>query len=61
MGNIMRFDWRKYDTGWGELLCFVVAWTVGLGAVWLEYAGRPKASADKVAATARAPAGANLD
>jgi hypothetical protein len=58
----MRFDWRHYDTGWGELLCFVLAWTLGLGAVWLDYSGRPPSSAAKVAVSgSRAPSNANLD
>jgi len=33
----MRQDWREYS-GFGELLCLVLAWTVGLGAVWIDYA-----------------------
>jgi hypothetical protein len=35
----MRQDWREYS-GFGELLCLVLAWTVGLGAVWVDYVTR---------------------
>lgn len=45
----MRQDWREFS-GFGELLCLVLAWTVGLGAVWIDYAARDqKSSANKVA------------
>jgi hypothetical protein len=45
----MRQDWREYS-GFGELLCLVLAWTVGLGAVWIDYATRDnKSGAAKVA------------
>lgn len=45
----MRQDWREFS-GFGELLCLVLAWTVGLGAVWIDYAARDqKGSANKVA------------
>jgi hypothetical protein len=58
----MRFHWRQYDTGWGELLCFAIAWIVGLGAVWLDYVGRPQTGADKVAVSdVRASDNPNLD
>ena len=59
----MRLDWRNFDTGWGELLCFVAAWMIVLGAVWLDHAGRPDPRpADKIAASGgRAPSNANLD
>jgi hypothetical protein len=59
----MRIPWRHYDTGWGELLCLVLAWTIGLAAVWVDYAGRLQdRGGDRVAASgARAPANANLD
>jgi hypothetical protein len=46
----MRFDWRQYNTGMGELMCFVLAWAVGAAIVWSDYAGRDhNAAADKVA------------
>lgn len=35
----MRTDWQEY-TGFGELLCFVLAWVVGIGAVWVDYSAR---------------------
>ena len=45
----MRQSWREFS-GFGELLCLVLAWTVGLGAVWIDYAGRDQnSSANKVA------------
>ena len=45
----MRQDWREFS-GFGELLCLVLAWTVGLGAVWIDYATRDsKTSGAKVA------------
>jgi hypothetical protein len=48
----MRIQRRKYDTGWGEPLGFVLAWVVVLGAVWLDYASRTTSdSGDRVAAT----------
>ncbi len=37
----MRRSIREFS-GWGELLCLVVAWTVGAAAVWTEYAGQAK-------------------
>jgi hypothetical protein len=59
----MRFAWRQQETGWGELLCFVLVWTVGLAAIWLDYArGQKSAAANKVAVSrGRPPATANLD
>jgi hypothetical protein len=61
--NIMRIQWQKYDTGWGELLGFVLAWVVVLGAVWLDYASRTTTvSGDRVAATGgRSLAPSNID
>ncbi|BBO31343.1 hypothetical protein [Lacipirellula parvula] len=44
----MRQDWREFS-GFGELLCLVLAWTVGLGAVWADYAARDHKSGAKVA------------
>ena len=45
----MRQDFREYS-GFGELLCLVLAWTVGLIAVWTDYVGQPQnPSAGKVA------------
>jgi hypothetical protein len=35
----MRQDIREFS-GFGELLCLVLAWTVGLAAVWSDYVGR---------------------
>jgi hypothetical protein len=58
----MRFPWRQYDTGWSELLCLVVAWAVALGAVWLDYVGRPRTSGDRVAVSdAHTRTNPNLD
>ena len=39
----MRQDWREYS-GFGELLCLVLAWTVGIVAVWSDYVGRSQTS-----------------
>jgi hypothetical protein len=45
----MRQDFREYS-GFGELLCLVLAWTVGLSAVWSDYIGQTQSSsAGKVA------------
>jgi hypothetical protein len=53
----MRFDWREYNTGTGELLCFVLTWAVGAAVVWSDYAGQTQdASAEKVAVSSTAPA-----
>jgi hypothetical protein len=59
----MRFAWRQQETGWGELLCFVLVWTAGLAAIWLDYASRQQSgAANKVAASGgRPPATAKLD
>jgi hypothetical protein len=57
----MRFHWRNYDTGWGELTCFVLAWVIGLAGIWFDYAGRPHAN-DKVAVSGgRGPSPTSLD
>ncbi len=37
----MRQDWREFS-GFGELLCLVLAWTVGIAAVWADHARRAK-------------------
>ena len=55
----MRQDIREYS-GFGELLCLVMAWTVGLTAVWAEYSARPQnASGNKMAVSQveRGPSG----
>jgi hypothetical protein len=53
----MRIDWREYNTGTGELLCFVLTWAVGAAIVWSDYAGQTQdASAEKVAVSSTAPA-----
>jgi hypothetical protein len=60
----MRFVWRQQEfTGWGELMCFVLVWAVGLAGLWFDYARRTDARpGDKVAVSgSRAPANANLD
>ena len=44
----MRSNWREFS-GFGELLCLVLAWTVGLAAMWAEYAGQDAQSPAKVA------------
>jgi hypothetical protein len=56
----MRLDLRNYDTGWGELLCFVAAWAVGLGAVWIDSHSGPQPT-NKVAASSVRPIGALID
>jgi hypothetical protein len=46
---VMRQEFREYS-GFGELLCLVLAWTVGIAAVWTDYAGRDtNAAGEKVA------------
>jgi hypothetical protein len=58
----MRISFQKLDTGWGELMCFVLAWVIGVGAIWADYLGRSKApSNDRVAASARAEAPTYFD
>jgi hypothetical protein len=37
----MRQDWREFS-GFGELLCLVLAWTVGVAAMWADHARGPK-------------------
>jgi hypothetical protein len=45
----MRSEIREFS-GFGELLCLVLAWTVGIAAVWADYANSAKSGAgDKVA------------
>jgi hypothetical protein len=45
----MRTDWQHY-TGFGELLCLVLAWVVAAGAMWADYASRHHSgSGDRVA------------
>jgi hypothetical protein len=45
----MRRGFREFS-GFGELLCLVLAWTVGIVAVWSDYVGRSQnASGGKVA------------
>lgn len=56
----MRLDLQKYDTGWGELLCLVAAWAVGLGAVWMDSHREPQ-QMDKVAASSTRPTGGLID
>ena len=58
----MRYYWREFS-GFGELLCLVLAWTVGLAAMWSDYSGRDKNdSADRVAVSGeRRDAGAYFD
>jgi hypothetical protein len=47
----MRQDFREFS-GFGELLCLVLAWTVGIVAVWSDYAGQVKsAGGEKIAAS----------
>jgi hypothetical protein len=53
----MRFDWRQYNTGMGEFLCFVLAWAIGALALWSSYSGRAhNAAGDRVAVSGVAPA-----
>jgi hypothetical protein len=57
----MRIDWRQFNTGMGELLCFVLAWAIGAFAVWNDYVGRAhNPSGDKVAVSGVGPA-SNVD
>ena len=37
--NVMRLEMQEH-TGYGELLCFVLAWVVGVAAIWSDYASR---------------------
>jgi len=47
----MRQDFREYS-GFGELLCLVLAWTVGIVAVWSDSVGRSQPSGgNKIAAS----------
>jgi hypothetical protein len=55
----MRLDLRN-DTGWGELLCFVAAWAVGLGAVWIDYNSGPQPT-NKIAASSVRSANTPID
>jgi hypothetical protein len=52
----MKMDLREYNTGTGELMCFVLAWAIAAVAVWSDYAGRNHRAADKVAVIGPAPA-----
>jgi hypothetical protein len=54
---------RNYDTGWGELLCFVLAWVIAFGAVWLDHARqRQSPGQNRVADSgSRTPVNANFD
>jgi hypothetical protein len=48
------------NSGFGELLCLTLAWTVGLAGLWSEYMGRTQnPSGNKVAVTQaeRGPSG----
>lgn len=58
----MQRMWRNYDTGWGELLCFVLAWVIAFGAVWLDHARQERpAGRDRIADSGvRTPANANF-
>jgi hypothetical protein len=49
----MRQDLSEFS-GWGELLCLVMAWTVGIAAVWTDYAGRTKNEAGQKVAVSGA-------
>jgi hypothetical protein len=52
----LRFVLQEFS-GFGELLCIVAAWAVGLAALWSEHAGRDhNAAADNVAANGNRPA-----
>ena len=47
----MRQDFREYS-GFGELLCLVLAWTVGIVAVWSDSVGQSRtAGGNKIAAS----------
>jgi hypothetical protein len=48
----MRQDIREFS-GFGELLCLVVAWTVGLVAVWSDYVGRVQNPTGKTVAVSQ--------
>jgi hypothetical protein len=55
----MRQDIRRFS-GFGELLCLVVAWMVGLAGLWSEYMGRvqnPSGNAVAVGQSQRGPSG----
>jgi hypothetical protein len=58
----MRLLLKKLDTGWGELMCLVLAWVIGVGAIWADYLGRSqKPSGDRVAVSGRAGAPSYFD
>lgn len=43
-------------SGFGELLCILAAWVVGLAAMWSEQSGSDRGAADNVAAKGDRPA-----
>lgn len=58
----MRSEWHEY-TGFGELLCLVLAWVIGIAAVWGDFASRTSnPGASNVAATSSdRPSASQLD
>ena len=61
LGMAMKNDWREFS-GFGELLCLVLAWMIGMAAVWADYSDRAM-SGDRLAVsgTARPSADAFLE
>jgi hypothetical protein len=51
----LRFALQEFS-GFGELLCILAAWAVGLAAMWSEQSGSDRGAADNVAAKGDRPA-----
>ena len=59
--EVMRQDIYTFS-GFGELLCIVLAWTVGIAALWADSGSANNPSGGKVAASGqRAATGAYYD
>lgn len=58
----MRSEWQEY-TGFGELLCLVLAWTFGVAAVWIDYSTRDREPGARNVAVSKTDAdgGSRLD
>ncbi len=54
----MRQDIREFS-GFGELLCLVVAWAVGLGAVWSDYVGQVQTPSGSTVAVSQSERGSS--
>jgi hypothetical protein len=51
----LRFALQEFS-GFGELLCILAAWAVGLAAVWSEQTGGDQDAANNIAAKGDRPA-----